>query len=268
MPAVHDAHLQPQPAAASAARTAASLRELFDDMGYVPDTPWAWDGYKNSIVALSRKLGLTRHLEIGGGRDPLFTPEEVAAHGFDMTINDISPVELERTSKQFRTACFDVSGDIGQSGIAPGTIDIAYSRMVFEHVKDVPRAWANLHTLLAPGGVAIAFHPTLYSPPFVANLMIPEALSSRIVSLLYKNRTAEDDPKFPAHYNWCYGEPKIMEPMLCGIGFSDVAVLPFYGHDYFRKLPVLRQIDDWMSRTARARDFARLAAYAYTVVRK
>jgi SAM-dependent methyltransferase len=245
-----------------------SLRAAFDRIGYVPETPWAWDGYKASIIALSQEYGLKRHLEIGGGRDPLFTPEEAAAHGLDMTINDISPVELERTSAHFRTACFDVSGDISASGIAPGSIDMAYSRMVFEHVKDVRRAWRNLHTLLAPGGVAIAFHPTLYAAPFVANMLIPESLSSKIVSLLYKNRTADEDPKFPAHYDWCYGDAKIVEPMLSAIGFRDVAVLPFYGHDYFQKLPVVRQIDDWVSRTARRKDFARLSAYAYTVVRK
>jgi hypothetical protein len=140
--------------------------------------------------------------------------------------------------------------------------------MVFEHVTDVVQAWRNLHTLLAPGGVAIAFYPTLYAAPFVANLMVPEALSSRIVNLLYKNRTADEDPKFPAHYQWCYGEASIVEPMLREVGFRDVAVLPFYRHFYFDKLPVIREIDHWVSRMAQRHNFARLSAYAYAVVRK
>ena len=33
--------------------------------------------------------------------------------------------------------------------------------MVFEHVQGAARAWANIAALLAPGGVAMAFHPRL-----------------------------------------------------------------------------------------------------------
>ena len=46
--------------------------------------------------------------------------------------------------------------------------------MVFEHVEDGQRAWANLYQLLAPGGVALAFVPTLYSVPFVINWLLPD----------------------------------------------------------------------------------------------
>jgi hypothetical protein len=99
------------------AASASGLRGVFDRIGYHSDTPWAWDHYKSSIVALSQEYGLTRHMEIGGGRDPLFTPEEAAAHGFDMVINDISPVELKPIADRYRTACFDVAGDQSTSPI-------------------------------------------------------------------------------------------------------------------------------------------------------
>jgi SAM-dependent methyltransferase len=245
-----------------------SLRAVVEASGYRPYGDWCWDGYKPTIVALAKAYGLKRLLEIGGGRDPSFSPEEAAEHGFQVTINDISSVELENMKANFGTACFDVSGDISSTGIAKGAYDLGYSRMVFEHVKDVEQAWKNLYQLLAPGGVAIAFYPTLYCPPFVVNKLIPESVSSAIVNLLYKHRTAEEDPKFPAFYDHCYGAPGLVEPMLRDIGYSDVAIMPFYGHEYFVNIPVVREIDAMVSNLARRTNFGRLSAYAYAVVRK
>ena len=78
-----------------------------------------------------------------------------------------------------------------------GIFDLAFSRMVFEHVADGQRAWNNLYELLAPGGVALAFIPTLYSFPFVVNWLLPDDVAAKIVKLLYRNRTDDEDPVFP-----------------------------------------------------------------------
>jgi len=253
---------------ADASQEAPSLRSVVTAAGYVPHEPWAWDGYKTTIIALARQYGLRRLLEIGGGRDPLFTPEEAARYGFEVTINDISQVELDNMKADFQTVCFDISGDISSPGIRKGVYDLAYSRMVFEHVRDVRQAWTNLHAMLAPGGVAIAFHPTLFCPPFVVNRLMPERLSSAIVKALFKKRTAEEDPKFPAFYDRCYGAAWLVEPALREIGYSDVAVLPFYGHNYFERLPGLREVDNAVSSLARRFGISLLSSYAYTIVRK
>ncbi|WP_457795572.1 hypothetical protein [Methylocystis sp. S23] len=74
----------------AADRKAPDLREIVARLDYDPDFNWAWDNYKRTIVEIAQRKGLTRHLEIGGGRDPLFLPPEVAAHGFSVTLNDIS----------------------------------------------------------------------------------------------------------------------------------------------------------------------------------
>lgn len=246
-----------------------SLKDvLIDDAGYTPYESWAWDGYRTTILALAKEYGLTRLLEIGGGRRPLFTPEECASYGFETTINDISPVELESMKVTFPTACFDISSDISSPEIKKGHYGLIYSRMVFEHVKDVERAWHNAYELLAPGGVAIAFYPTLYALPFLVNKLIPESVSTKIVDALYGFRKGEDMLKFPAYYDHCYGDAKRVEPMLQKIGFRDTAVMPFYGHDYFKKLPVLREIDNAIHDLARRNNLASLSSYAYAVVRK
>jgi SAM-dependent methyltransferase len=244
---------------------------IVEDAGYTPYESWAWDGYRKTILALAKEYNLTRLMEIGGGRRPLFTPEECESYGFETTINDISPIELESMKvkfPKFPAACFDVSGDISSPEIKKGYYDLIYSRMVFEHVKDVEQAWNNAYQLLAPGGVAIAFYPTLYALPFVVNKLIPESFSTKIVDMLYGFRKGEDMLKFPAHYDHCYGSAKKVEPMLQKAGFRDTAVLPFYGHDYFKKLPVLREIDNAIHDLARRNNLASLSSYAYAVVRK
>jgi SAM-dependent methyltransferase len=263
------------PAASSAARASyeppvshRSLKDVLVDAGYQPYEDWSWRGYRLAILAFAKEYNLTRLMEIGGGRRPLFTPQECAEHGFQTTINDISAVELENMKVDFNTACFDISGDISSPGIVKGTYDLIYSRMVFEHVKDVEKAWANIYELLAPGGVAIAFYPTLYALPFLVNKLIPESVSTKIVDALYGFRKGEDMLKFPAYYDHCYGDEKRVKPMLDKIGFSDSAVLPFYGHDYFKKLPVLREIDNAIHDLARRNNMASLSSYAYAVVRK
>lgn len=229
---------------------------------------WAWDNYKPTIEALSRGFGLRRLIEIGGGRDPLFTPYEAAALDVELTINDISQEELDAGPAEFSKVCFDISGNLAETKVKRGAYDLAFSRMVFEHVKDGRRAWRNLNEILAPGGVAIAFVPTLYALPYLANIVIPEAVSQKIVKLLYPHRTDDEDPKFPAHYDWTYGSERKLKPMLESVGFREAIVVPFYYHDYFEKIPVVREIDNLANRIAAARDWRFLTSYAYIAARK
>jgi len=229
---------------------------------------WAWKNYRNTIEALAREFGHKRLIEIGGGRDPLLSLQAVKALGFDYTINDISPEELKNAPEGYNTACFDVSGDLKSAGIKSESYDLAFSRMVFEHVQDVGQAWKNLHEILTPGGVGLIFVPTLYALPYVANLMIPEWLSQKIVKLLYPHRTDHEDPKFPAYYDWCYSSEKKLEPMLRAAGFSETLIVPFYGHAYFDKLPVIREIDEAVTRMAIRNDWRFLTPYAYIIALK
>jgi SAM-dependent methyltransferase len=230
---------------------------------------WAWDNYKATLVALVRTYGLSRLCEIGGGRDPSFSAEEAAELGFSLTINDISASELAKAPAGFPTACFDIAGNLSQTGLAPEQFDLMFSRMVFEHIKDVRQAWRNIHRLLVPGGVAIAFFPTLYALPFMVNHAIPEWLSGAIVNAFYPNRgETVDDPKFPAVYDWCFSSEDKIAPMLRDCGFSDIAIQPFWGHGYFNRLPGARQLDNAFNAFAAKRDWRPMTAYTYVLVRK
>jgi SAM-dependent methyltransferase len=244
------------------------LGAVFAALGAQADPKWAWENYKRVIADLCRALGAKRIVEIGGGRDPLFSRAEIETLGVDMMVNDISADELAVLPAGYRTACFDVAGDIENVAHLRGSLDLAFSRMVFEHVEDGQRAWANLYELLAPGGVALAFIPTLYSVPFVINWLLPDDLAASIVKALFANRTDDGEPVFPARYSWCFASEGRMRPMLAGIGYREISILPFYGHDYYVPFPIVRDLHAYFTKFARARDWRTLASYAYIAVRK
>ena len=244
------------------------LAGAFDRLGVVNERDWAWDNYENVVRGLARMLHARRLLEVGGGRDPLFKPEELSALGAELTVNDISQTELDVLPKSYRTACFDVAGDISAVADLRNSFDLAFSRMVFEHVSDGQRAWANLYELLAPGGVALAFIPTLYALPFVINRLLPDDVAAKIVKLIYPHRTDDEDPVFPARYSWTYASDRKMRPMLETIGYREIVILPFYGHGYFDRFPVVRQIHAKFTELARKNDWRTVASYAYIAARK
>jgi SAM-dependent methyltransferase len=220
------------------------------------------------VSELCSKLPARRIVEIGGGRDPLFNRSEIESLGVDMTVNDILADELAVLPAGYRTACFDVAGDISSVGNLYNSFDFAFSRMVFEHVEDGQQAWSNLYQMLAPGGVALAFVPTLYSVPFVLNWVLPDKLAGGIVKLMFANRTDDEDPVFPARYSWCVASASRMRSMLAPIGYREIEIVPFYGHGYYARFPVIRDVHKWFTGVARRRDWRLLASYAYIAVRK
>ena len=245
------------------------LAELVADLRYSPDWNWAWANYKETIVRLSTEYGLNRHLEVGGGRDPLFSPLEARRLDLDITLNDISAKELALAPPAFRKLHCDIAADDTMRHVETDAYDLVYSRMVMEHVRSARTLWANQHAMLAPGGVALAFFPTLYAPAFALNRAVPERMSSAIVARLFPDRHDDgDNPKFPAFYDNCYGSTEHFEDMLGAIGFRRVLVLPFYGYSYFHRLPGLRQLDAAFTRLVRERDWRTFTSFAYVIAEK
>jgi SAM-dependent methyltransferase len=249
---------------------AAPLRRL----GYDSRELWAWDNYQASVLGFvdhcrmagRHEGGIVRVLEIGGGRGPLMTPCEAASARIAYAVNDIDARELAMGPAEFEKVQFDVAGVVDTSLL--GRFDLIISRMVMEHVRDAERAWTNMCGLLAPGGVALAFHPTLYAPPFLINWLAPEALTAPVLRFFFADRHDAEYPKFPARYELCTAAPGAVEPALWRARFRQVLSAPFWGDRYFRHLPGLREANDALSALAEARDWRRLASYAYTIAAK
>ncbi len=255
-------------------RASPFLAEPLRRLGYDSSERWAWDYYRPTVLALAQAClnsgrcdqERARVLEIGGGRGPLLTPAEAAVAGISFTVNDIDARELSLAPAEFCKAQFDVAGEVDPCW--QGRFDLIISRMVMEHVRDAARAWANMSALLAPGGVALAFHPTLYAPPFIVNRLLPESAAARILRLFFPERHDGGYPKFPARYEMCFSDPAKVAPILTRCGFSQVLIAPFWRHGYFRSLPLLREADAAVQHLAEAHDWRALTTYAYTLARR
>lgn len=81
--------------------------------------------------------------------------------------------------------------------IADGSVDLAYSRSVMEHVKDPDAALREIHRVLRPGGHYIFLTPNLYDYASLISYMVPNSLHPMIVRLT-EGRAEEDT--FPAYY--------------------------------------------------------------------
>jgi len=191
------------------------------------DSLSAWNDFPQTVCDLITALAAREVLEIGGGRSPSFTREQVAQMGLNYTSNDISARELSKAPEWVGKAHFDIQ-TADKAMVAPhlNRFDFAFSTMVMEHVESYRRAYENIRAILRPGGVAIAFHPVLYASPFVINLMIPDKASQTVLKAVFPSRTDDGIPKFPAHYSGCFVSSGIQQKIL-DMGFSDVWQLPF-----------------------------------------
>lgn len=236
-----------------------------DSHGIPPELHWsvAWSGHEERVRRLIEEHRPARVCEIGGGRSPLFSPHEVTRLGVsEYTILDISADELALAPPGYETVC----GDICDPALArPGArFDLMFSQMVAEHVSDGDRMHRNVLALLAPGGVAFHFMPTLHYPVFAANRLLPQGLSNWAL-----RRFADRPfPKFPARYSKCYGPTPAMYAYLEGIGYEVVEYRPFYGSIYFDRLPGIRNVERALSRLAARRRTPRFTSFAYLVLRK
>jgi SAM-dependent methyltransferase len=234
----------------------------------IRDALVAWQELKPTLGRLARAVAARRVLEIGGGRDPLFSPEEAGQLGFDLTVNDIDREELALLPSGFQKAVFDIAGPTDEIPLGACEFDLVYSKMVFEHVHDAKQAWANVHHLLARGGVGFAFVPTLYSLPFVINRYCPEWMTSRLLRWIDPKRNNLEVPKFPAYYNWCRASESILRPTLLSVGFREATVLPFFGTPYLPGVPLLKGVTAAFDRMAARSDWRIFASYAYIIVIK
>jgi hypothetical protein len=69
--------------------------------------------------------------------------------------------------------------------------------------------------------------------------MLPNGASFKLLTALFGGTMAR--PKFPAHYSWCFATAKTSD-MLRTVGFTETQVIPFYGHIYYDKIPLAKQL--------------------------
>src|SRR3981189_3604165 len=124
----------------------AALSGYVEGLSEHRSSEWAWRHYKDVLVDLLRIRDAKRIMEIGGGRFPLFNLAEIAPYDVEYIINDVSPSELARAPSEVGKVCFDIaSANTSEVDVLASTIDLTFSKMVFEHVSDSLQAYRNIY---------------------------------------------------------------------------------------------------------------------------
>ena len=81
--------------------------------------------------------------------------------------------------------------------IATDSIDLAYSRSVMEHIRDVEAAYTEIHRVLKPGGKYVFLTPNFWDYASLIGCVVPNAFHGKIVRWT-EGRPEEDT--FPTFY--------------------------------------------------------------------
>lgn len=119
-----------------------------------------------------------------------------------------------------------------------GNVDLALSWQVFEHVKALDVAFANVHRYLRPDGTLVSLFSGRWSAFAILNQLVPDAVGHRIVERVMERR-ANNIPVFRAYYHRC--SARQMRKMT--VAWRSVEIVPFFrGATYFNFSPTLTRV--------------------------
>lgn len=178
-------------------------------------------------------------VEIGGGANPCITKELIKDYQLEYYVVDVDQEELDkREDDHYKRICADITeDDINVKA------DLIITKMLLEHIPNPEKFHKACFSILKDGGKALHFYATLYSMASIANLLLPEWLSNKIIFALQKNRDKDTDGKFPAYYKWSYGPTTRQQKRFEGIGFQVELFHGYLGQNYFVGKPILRQLE-------------------------
>ena len=114
-------------------QTANIVDEVMRELGYNKRFQWSWDMYRDVAKSIGARLhDDAKLLEIGAGRSPLLTPEDLNELGFELCINDIAQSELDLSPYDYQQYCFDIAGDSKGVEAFHGKFDFILSKMVLD----------------------------------------------------------------------------------------------------------------------------------------
>lgn len=224
----------------------------------------AWDGYDTYLRNLAARPGVKRVCEIGGGANPALPVDFVERNELEYVILDISAEELAKAPDEYSKVQADItSPDLD----IPGGYDLVFSKMVAEHVRNGREFHNNVMNLLAEGGTAFHFFPTLYTPPFVVNRLMPQWLSEFVLLAVQPNRKRGGrHAKFPAYYSWCRGPSSSQIKKFESLGYKIEEYVGFFGHEYYKKIKPLHEAHVHISSALIRHPLPWLASFAYVVM--
>lgn len=214
-----------------------------------------------------QRTGARRLCDIGGGAKPALPLGTIERLGLTYTVLDISADELAKAPDEYHK----IEGDACAPGLETGErFDLAFSRMLLEHLADPATFHENVRQMLVPDGHAVHFFPTLWEPAFVANRLLPESLGERILLWLRPGRVPEGrGAKFPAYYRWCRGPTQRQLRRFVEAGYVVEEYRGFFGTEsYLVRIPALQRVENHLAETMLRRPRPEVTSYAYAVLRR
>ncbi|MCD6281686.1 MAG: class I SAM-dependent methyltransferase [Deltaproteobacteria bacterium] len=224
----------------------------------------AWGGYQAFLEGLASREGVKRICEIGGGANPALSLEFIREHKLSYVILDISAEELVKAPEGYEK----VQADIASPHLdIPGGYDLVFSKMLAEHIRDARQFHENVLSILAEGGIAFHFFPTLYAMPFILNRLMPERLSA-ILLRTFAPRDSYRFAKFPAYYRWCRGPTHTQIKRFEALGYEVEEYIGFFGHGYYMGIKPLDKLNSFIADILISHPIPSLTSYAYTILRR
>jgi SAM-dependent methyltransferase len=194
--------------------------------------------FARAVARASMESGVRSVCDIGGGANPLLSLGAAERAGIERyVVLDVSGDELAKAPAGYEKVVADVTrDDLGDLG----SFDFVVSHAVAEHVTDPAAFHRAVYGLLAPGGRAMHYFPTFFDPVFIANRVLPEAMSESVLQRIQGGRDrGGSHEKFPAYYRWCRGPTRRQIERLRGIGYAIDEYVGVFGHGYFGPVPAL-----------------------------
>ncbi|MBE2314508.1 class I SAM-dependent methyltransferase [Solirubrobacter sp. CPCC 204708] len=146
-----------------------------------------------------------------------------------------------------------------------GTVDLAVSWQVLEHVKPLGRALDNVYSYLKPGGEFLALFSGGYSAFGIVNRVLPDRVGHAVVSKVMRRPSDGLHPVFPAYYDRCHASA--LRPLFAG--WSEVSIEPHYrGAVYFHFSALVQRAYLAYESFAADRGLDNLATHYFVVARR
>lgn len=216
--------------------------------------------------------GPKRICDLGGGANPVAAVTDIRRLGAEYVVVDASQGELAKTPPEYETSAMDIDdrGAVERLVAERGPFDLVVSRWTAEHVPRGKLFHQHVHLLLRPRGIALHLFPTLYSPVFVVNRLLPHSLSASVVTYVDKSGRERGGAheSFRPYYSWCRGPTRRQLVRLASVGFAVRRYIGFFGHPYYARASAVRSAHETLSRWLVRHPVPILTSYALVVLER
>jgi SAM-dependent methyltransferase len=208
--------------------------------------------------------GAKRFCDVGGGARPAVSLAQIQRFGLEYVVLDEAQDRLDLLPAGYETFRADVldRAAVAELVRARGPFDVVVSRWAAEHIRDGRGFHEQVFAMLRPGGTAVHYFPTLYSPPFLLNRLLPGQLSAPLLFRVFPVR----ENKWRPYYSWCRGPTAGQLRRLEALGFRLDRYVGFFGHGFYQRYGALQRAHAALSELLLKHPLPALTSFALVVL--